>query len=651
MAERQRLQQEQAMRQYEAQMQAEQRRAQDQQQRAQEAQHRDLLNQRAGWCQNIERQPGSSKESIGNNAKALRDGKGNIRDIEYKNGDVRFRSFDYDDKDQPKRMIVDSKSKGTQIWNRTGENTWVDQVSGSRFNGTMQMDQESGVFKFRSSQDGVTRTYSPSGRAGLGENSGDDVQRDASRGAGRGERSGARPSQGKERADDAEAARPKKTIIDDGNGRDASLDKAIKNLYGPREGSAVSREITDRATYKENLWSAAEQRKPVVMTFIDSGKSPDGRVDAETKQALKEIHEAQKNAKGAAEFMIVDLAKVDPKSAVGKYAKDYIGVEPYRTPLTMVFNQSQGRLEAPVAPDAPMHYQMGDTANGRPASAEQRAQQLQAAIAEAAKIQLQPDHEIRLPNSRGDRLKENEEQRRLEVEKLSKDLIEQARQRNALEQFDPAKTMTGVERSKQYDAYRKAIESADKIQNPEVQKEMGGRLRVMLGLTCNQWGAGYHAEGSALARQAQQESKEGKAAEAATHKREASAKLESSYKNARSGVEWILQGTQVNPDLYRYNSFGKALQNSVMSPAASDMILNRGRQNSAWFETRDGKVSQQALDEVMLAKRAPQVPPIPEKQEKTNPTDPGFRNPFSEKQTGPFPKPVQLTPLQGQPKS
>lgn len=433
--------------------------------------------ERAQLHQELNRQPGTKHEKIGG-MNVIRDGSGNIRDMQYGQGsDARYRMYGYDNNGQLNHMVVDSKSKGGQVWDRVAPNTWVERNSNSTFQGEMMVDQKTGEFSYRG-RDGVTHTY-------------DGKQ--------------FRQFSGMEQG---------------------QYDKQVNDLY------AKDHQITDKASYKDNLYRAAESKKPVVMTF---GRSS----DPECQKHLEALAEAKKNSNGAADFQFIDLDKVDPNSKHGEYAK-YIQND-YGTPLTMVFTQHQGKPEAPVVPDRPMHWQKGNL----------DANALVNGVNEAAKIQA----ERTIDTGREKPKPPEQETEKPKPKPKPEDVI--AESSKPIKDQRSEDLFKGLSRDERFALIQDTLAKVDALKNPKASAQV--RATIALGV----FGLGNESAAK------------GKADEAKEFFLE--------------GSEYVMSAGIFNKDIYQYPSFAQKLHDALPGNAG-DALIEKGRENPKWMYPDPAKV-------------------------------------------------------------
>jgi hypothetical protein len=482
------------------------RRQTEQQQTLADEQTRQRLNQeRPGWLEGIRRQPGAGYKDV-DGAHILCDGQGRIRDIQYKTGDVRFRSFEYDENNELRKMIVDSKTKGPQIWNRTATGQWVDQ-HGRIFDGSMSVDQQTGAFSYHSARDGKTHTYSASGRW---DNPADTGARGARRDS--------------DTTPDADKTKPLSR---------EQYEAAIAKNYGKHE-------ITDRQSYKENLWQAAREGKPVVVTF---GRSSDPK----SAELLDSLKKAEAASGGKAVYMFIDVDKFDPRtgqardpnSPIGKYARDYIDKE-WGTPMTMVFTQRQGEGRTPVIPERPLYHVVGSIDQARLARAIDEAVPLQ------RKLNVGPGE---LPPATTDGADAGTTAGDARAARpTTKDVFQYAARYDVagLEQ-----RMGDLKLDEREAIYRQAIADADKTGD----KTAMAQARAMLGLATMRW--------------ASDEARYGR--------------IDDARANFRSGIMHIFDAGLKDPDVYRKPDFVAAVMHSGLPGNAARDLIFRGQSKPDWF--------------------------------------------------------------------
>jgi len=473
------------------------------------------------------KEPGAKRESLGNgNVAAIRDGHGRLRDMEYRSGDVRSRRFEYSSNtpdangEYPlNKMVVDSKTHGLQVWKKNSDNLWVEQKRGTPMQGGMQVDQQTGVF-YAQERGKTSLTYSPSGRRNAPE---DAVRPDRSKDADRavipagvepgGDRSVKPPSNNNgSRGVDSGRIEPR---FDK-----AQFETKLEQTFGK------PRQITE-SNYADNLFGSAETKKPIVMTF---GRSSDPNM----VKVQEGIERAKKQANGSAEFMFVDLDKVDPNSPIGEYALKTIEKK-YGTPFTMVFNQKQGEGSTPVIPEPPSHHQKGPL----------REQDLSNAIAAAARIQ--GERQIQTGRERGP---DGGDARQVSTEaKIARDLLDEA-----VKPYKDRRTevlMKGLPPEQQLKVYSEAINIADSINNPGLRAE----TRAMAGFFFIGWGKELADKGN---------------------------KVEAD-KRYLAGAEYMLLAGSYDKNLWVYPEFTEKLRNSALPGTVAETLIERGAKDAKWF--------------------------------------------------------------------
>jgi hypothetical protein len=288
---------------------------------------------------------------------------------------------------------------------------------------------------------------------------------------------------------------------------------------------AKDHQVTNKDNYKDNLFGAAEKQKPVVMTF---GRSS----DPNCKQHLEAMEKAKQASGGKAEFTFVDLDKVDPNSAIGKYALNHIGKE-YGTPLTMVFNQHQGENNR-VIPERPTHYQRGYLDE----------QKLLQGIDAAA--QVQKGREIKTGRDGTDGNNQPKpDQAKETAQKLVAESIKPWKDQK------PEELFKGMNQEQKLKACWDAIELADKSNDPR----LSAQVRAMVGFASISWGADAQKAGN----------------------------NELAQKHFMRGAEYMLSAGSKNPDIYKYPTFQQALRDSALPGNAADYLLEQGQKNAKWF--------------------------------------------------------------------
>jgi hypothetical protein len=468
---------------------------------------------------------GGQKEQLTDSANAtgFRDNTGKLRDVQYSGGDVNYRMFRYGRNNEPERqgqpdqVTVSSRTQGTHTWNRQGKDRWVNQ-SGGVFNGEMYVDQKTGQFSTVDARTGEARTYD--GRGWQPNPNFQPPNRDGSTvPPSDGSRSVRPPSDGSRGAQPPSDGGIRQAGYEQADG----YDKQVEQTFGKE------RVITDKDKYRDNLFGAAENKKPVVMTF---GRGS----DPECKAHLEALQKAKEASGGKADFMFVDLDKVDPSSKIGEYAA-YIGKD-YGTPLTMVFNQKQGERPTPVIPERPIHWQKGPLDTNA----------LSTAVSHAADVQstreIQTGREKKADNKDGNDPYSDHGAPKGDGKPAGGD------------NYGDHGAPKGSE-SPQANIERKQKEAWDQIKAADAagDKVKSAELRAKLGFACFGWGAAAE--------------KAGKAEEAQAH--------------YMRGAEYIMSAGTFNPNLYKDQGFMDALRNSKLPGDAASYIADRGAENPRWF--------------------------------------------------------------------
>lgn len=485
----------------------------------------------------------------------------NVTQANYAQGDVRSRQYGYDPASGELNHMVVQKGRGVEVWNKVGDKQWVDQ-RGVRFNGDITVDQKTGQVSTCDMR-GNCRTYNGRQWVNGGQRVDDGTETDnygpdKNGGIRGGDRNGGT------RGGDGQ-------IREDGRRQpvesQADYDRRVEQTFGKPKC------ITDKDNYRENLFSAAENKKPVVMTF-GSGSDPEF---AKHCEAVKRAKDA---LGGKAEYMFVDLDKVDPNSAIGKYAIEHIagrfGNPPtyttggFGTPLTMVFNQKQGEdPRRPVIPEKPTYWKKGTIDDeGRFASA------IDAAYNEQLKRDIKTGRERR---GEVDRPVPPPEQEQKPV--TPKEVVNEA-----LKPFDqqrPGELMKGLSREQQRDLMKEAIVQAKQIGDPVLR----GRVHAMVAFTEIGW--------------AEQAAKDGATQQAENH-----------YVAA---AQYLMVAGSFYPDLFK-NSCADAMRKSSLPGETAEFLIQKGNEippggtapDGKWFErhqpeVRDNNARIQMINDMIKA--------------------------------------------------
>lgn len=309
--------------------------------------------------------------------------------------------------------------------------------------------------------------------------------------------------------------------------------KHVDTIYGK------DHQITGKDNYRENLRKAAENHKPVVMTFVRGS-------DPNAKQHLEAIERAKKAAGDKAEFCVIDVDKVDPNSKVGQYAQNHIR-DKFGTPLTMVFNQSQGE-NGGTKPDAPNFWQRGAVNEQALLNGIGKAAEVQ----KSREIQTRRSDETKPPADKGEKATERERTPSTPEDAAAKEL----RKKIVAESIKPFDKQNHDELFKgmQPEARTKAMWDAIKAADDTGNTLLSARVRAMAGLATIAWGAEAQKAGD----------------------------YESATKRYTWGSEFIMSAGMKNPDLYKYPSLQQALRGSYMPGNSADYLLSQGQQNPRW---------------------------------------------------------------------
>lgn len=284
--------------------------------------------------------------------------------------------------------------------------------------------------------------------------------------------------------------------------------------------------ITDKDNYRENLWGAAENKKPVVMLFGRGSDTNSGVV-------IDALDRAKKQHGSKADFMYVDLDKVDPNSAIGKYARGHIGRD-FGTPMTLVFTQKQGQGRTPVIPERPMHWQRGPLNEER----------LNRAIEEAVRIQNQ--REIKTGRERKpDAAPEPEKQKQ---KTKPEDVI--AESLKPIKDQKPEDLFKGMSREERFAVIQDSIARVDALRNPRASAQI--RSTIALGV----FGLGT---------------------EAASQN-----KPDEAREFFLEGSEHVMSAGIFNKDIYNYPQFAQRLRDT-MPGTAGDALIQKGKDNPRWM--------------------------------------------------------------------
>lgn len=542
---------------------------------------------------------------------------------------MKYRGFDYDSQGNVSKMTVQSQKFGLQVWTRGQDGQYRDQFNRTA-TGPMKLDQERGDFT-AADQRGQPHTYTTEGqwRPGTsrpnapqpGPDGGQQPPSDGSKGAG-GTRGGG-DRQPPPRTDDRQPQPP------DGADRqprpqDPVVAEAYDKFYGTKK-------IIEKEGYKTNLFDAAGQKKPVVMTFYRSGDPGSG-------EHLNAIALAKHQSNGAAEFMCVDLDKVDPNSAIGKYAHEKIAGK-YKTPLTMVFTQGKGDEKTPVVPNKPGYYKQGNIdessfaqlmngigkavdeqnkigefklpgagrANGP--KPDQLIQELgrdtqfdpskiacmkdmspkdrislirdanrvidKAYIEEAARVQQLQKESKPIDQATEQRLLVAQEMSRRSHQMMGRELLPQVLE-NQWSMPQLKQTMEGMSVAERFTAMNDAVAFSDQLveQKHPNGPRVAGKARGMMGLMCADLGKQYTAQ-LQTEQNPQRQQELNQLAGLAQWR----------------GIEWNMSAGYFDKELYTHpghEPYRQAVLNSGLPGRSAEFILMKGRENNTWFLPKAG---------------------------------------------------------------
>jgi hypothetical protein len=430
----------------------------------------------------------------------------------------------YDKDGELQSMTVDIRNQGRTTWTRT-ENGWRSNF-GNLYQGPMEMTRD-GIFKFNDTN-GQPRKYITAGREVADDGTSDGGSRGGSRGASD-DRSGGTQQERERRAAekaklDAEARAKKEA--EDKVRREAEEAKRIATEAGEQAvKNSCDRSIVTRNDYKQALDDAAKAGKPIVMII--------GRAaSAETQQMLQQIKSAREQTKDQASYLFVDLDKVSRSSAIGRYAHEHVQKK-FGNPMTMVFANADG--QPGTLPAEPVFYEKGNVDAAKIVEAVGKARKEKPVDPKDKPADPPADEPVEPP---ADKPADKPDPKAEEVKRIH-DLIQQA--------HNPE-----LKNQQKYMLYRDAIDSADKLKDAG----LSGNTRVTLGLACIQWGGEHESNGD----------------------------LEKATAAYQAGMQWILEGGRINPSVYTNDQFAAALRSSSLPGLAADTLLERGKQNPAWYK-------------------------------------------------------------------
>ncbi len=280
--------------------------------------------------------------------------------------------------------------------------------------------------------------------------------------------------------------------------------------------------VTDGDNYKEALFDAARQRKPVVLMF---GRSS----DAATRQIVENsLKDARDRSGGQAVFVFIDMDEVDRDSPPGRYAAGV--TEKHGFPMTLCFTMVPGDAYNPARSEVPTYHQTGPVTSERLHEAISRGK--------AAMALKEFPH---VPLSESERPKERMQPRLT----LSKETIQHLKP-SGFQQDIPESAQIVIEaRAKQnddkrasYELFCRAIACAD--QSGDSSQKAAARAE--LGLACIAWGF------------------------------------------PEKGFAWVLDAGKIYPDIYRNEKFADRLRHTGLPPATTQLLLQEGQRNATWYE-------------------------------------------------------------------
>jgi len=323
------------------------------------------------------------------------------------------------------------------------------------------------------------------------------------------------------------------------------------------------RVVNNNNDYMSAIYDAASQNKPVVM-LIGRGSDPASRQVIEN--SMKQAHGRSGRD---AEFVFVDMDRVDRNSSIGKYAFENMPRKGQEPPFTMVFGLSRGDAAHPVKADGPSFYRMGPVDSNGVSEAVSRLKfqmegrfnlprpndqyptpQPQPQTDPWNRPQPRPDVPVN-PVPRPDVVNPNPNQIDPRVQEAFVKSLMQAQQQ--------------TDKQSAYNAYKQAVDIADYARNPLLQSA----ARVELGLACIKWG----------------------------------------FKE--TGFKWIMEGGAKNPDLYNPQKnapFIARLNQAGIPRNTVDVLIQNGQRDANWYvkKPNGGKI----LEATMSASPYMPVPPV-----------------------------------------
>lgn len=310
--------------------------------------------------------------------------------------------------------------------------------------------------------------------------------------------------------------------------------------YQRSVSNTFDRVVTNNSEYMSAMYDAASQNKPIVMML---GKGSDAASRHIIENSLKDSR--GRNGRDAV-YVFVDLDRVDPNSAIGKYAFENMPRKGQEPPFTMVFGMSRGDSTNPIRADQPSFYRMGPVDQ---ISINEAVSRLKLQMTGRFNIARPTDQVGPAPDSNpGPRPDANPVDPRIQ-EAFTLALVQAQRQND---------------KQAAYNHYKQAVDLADSVRNPSLQSA----ARVELGLSCLNWGF------------------------------------------SETGLKWIMEGGSKNPALYdnRQNQpFKTRLRQGGMPERAIDLLIQQGQKDPNWY-LKDREAGQK-IETAMRASAPPSVVP------------------------------------------
>lgn len=289
-------------------------------------------------------------------------------------------------------------------------------------------------------------------------------------------------------------------------------------------GRVFHHNVTEGESYKEALFDAARQRKPVVLMF---GKTSDPATRQVVENSLKDSRDRSGNQ---AIFVFIDMDEVDSDSPPGRYAAGVTGKHGY--PITICFTMTPGDAYNPARSEVPGYHQTGPVT----------AERLHEAIGHGKLVMANRDFP-HVPLAEADRPRERTQAKLT----LSRELIQQLKPTAEPAREIPysaqlvmeARSLQKEDKKTSYELFCQAIAVADQSSDASLKSA----ARAELGIACIGW------------------------------------------KFPEKGFAWLLDAGKCYPDVYRNEKFADRLRQAGLPPATIQILLQEGQRNPTWYES------------------------------------------------------------------